>query len=231
MSLPDPARTAPVPFQPHPGAGTGTFLWLARHAEVHPDWQGKAYGNLDVPLSREGEARTLELAAALAELRPRVVISSPLRRALDLGTRVSERSGAPLKIDPRLAEIQRGSWQGRKVEDLYREEPAAVEAFYADPWNWSGHGGESDAALCERVWPAIDALLERFNGKLVVTTHYNVIRVIAARALGIPPARSFAFRVDPGRLVLFHDAPGGWRLLAANADSPAELDPLSLHAG
>jgi broad specificity phosphatase PhoE len=231
MLPPEPARTAPAAFEPHPGARSGVHLWLARHAAVHADWRGKAYEGLDVPLSAEGEAWTLELADRLAALRPDRVFASPLKRALDLGRAVAERSGAPLAVDPRLSEVRRGSWQGRAVEELYRADPAAIEAFYADPWTYDAHGGESDAALAARVWPAIEAALAGASGRVVVATHYNVIRVVVAGALGIPPPRSFGLRVDPGRLVLLHDGPDGWRLLAANTDHPASLEPSSLVPG
>lgn len=222
MSRSEPASARPQPsFRPQSAWGTDSYLWLVRHAEVHPDWQGRAYGNLDVPLSSAGEERTQELSRELAALPPRVVFSSPLARARALGESIAARSGAPLEVDERLAEIRRGSWEGRRVEELYRDEANAVACFYADPWSWCGHGGESDAALAARVWPAVGSALERHaGGTLVFTTHYNVIRVIASLALGMPPARSFAFRVDPGRLVLFHDAPGGWRLLTSNARAP-----------
>lgn len=208
--------------EPHPGRGSGVELWLARHAEVHEDWRGKVYGNLDVPLSADGLARTRELAGALAGLPPAAVCSSPLERAWLLGRALAEASGAPLAVEAALAEIDRGRWQGRSVEALQRDEPERVRALYADPWRWREHGGESDACLAARAWPAVEALLERHaDGAVVVTTHYNVIRVIVSAALGIAPARSFGLRIDPGRAALLADAPDGWRLCRSNVYAPA----------
>ncbi|HVS19563.1 MAG TPA: histidine phosphatase family protein, partial [Planctomycetota bacterium] len=54
----------------HPGLATGTTIWLFRHGEVHEDWQGKAYGGADVPLSAAGERDTRAVAEAFAALRP-----------------------------------------------------------------------------------------------------------------------------------------------------------------
>ena len=220
LSEPAPRSDAAHPDpRPHPGRGSGVEVWLVRHAEVHEDWQGKAYGDLDVPLSASGRKRSGELARALARLRPAAVLSSPLERALELGRAVVERSGAPLVIEDDLKEIHRGRWQGLTVAELHRDEADAVRAFYADPWRWCGHGGESDARLAARVWPVVEKQLARRAGaRVVLTTHYNVIRVIAAGALGIAPARSFAFRVDPGRAALLVDAPGGWRLRHSNVE-------------
>jgi broad specificity phosphatase PhoE len=193
---------------------------------VHEDWQGVAYGDLDVPLSSAGEARTEELAADLAELGPDLVLSSPLERARRLGEALAARSGAPLRITPDLREIHRGSWQGRSVGDLHARSQEDVRAFYADPWTWRGHGGESDELLAARVRRPLAEALDGAGGtagapgRIVVTTHYNVIRVLAACALGIPSARSFAFRVDPARVSLLVDEVDGWHLLGSNVHRP-----------
>ena len=48
-----------------------------------------------------------------------------------------------------------------------------------------------------------------------MTTPYNVIRVFTLSALGIPAEKSFALRVDPGRLVVLRDDPSGWQLLSS----------------
>jgi broad specificity phosphatase PhoE len=64
----------------------------------------------------------------------------------------------------------------------------------------------------------------------VLATHYNVIRVLAAHLLGIEPARSFAFRVDPGRAALFEDrpaldsSPAGWVLRCSNTARPTRRE-------
>jgi broad specificity phosphatase PhoE len=214
-----PLTGTPAVAPPFPGAGSRTRLWLVRHAEVHEDWQGRAYGNLDVPLSVAGEAQSAALARSLAELAPALVTSSPLARARVLGEAVAQACGAPLAIDARLAEICRGRWQGLSVSELHERWPEEVRAFYADPWRYDAHGGENDSALLERAAPAITALLDVPGRTVVVATHYNVIRVLVARALEVAPQRSFGLRVDPAHAVLLVDGPRGWELLHANVPS------------
>ena len=207
--------------QRHPGFASGTRLWLLRHAEVDAAWQGRAYGDLDVPLSDEGRRVTADLATAFAPLRSRRILTSPLSRARELGEALAEATGAPLETLEGLREIHRGSWQGRPVEELEREEGEAVRAFYADPWTYTGHGGECDRDILTRAWPAVErAVVGPPGGEVVLTTHYNVIRVLAARLLGLDPARSFALRIDPGRGMLLVDGPLGWELQATNTAEP-----------
>ncbi len=214
----DPALPGAPP--PLDGPGSGTRLWLVRHAEVEESWQGRAYGNLDVPLSAEGRRQSDALARALAALGPARVASSPLVRARLLGEAVARASGAPLALDARLAEICRGRWQGERVSDLHERWPDEVRAFYADPWRYDGHGGENDAAVHARAAAAIAPLLAEPARTVVVATHYNVIRVLVARALGVAPPRSFGLRVDPAHAVLLLDGARGWELLHANVPAP-----------
>lgn len=220
-SIPDEPSSQSTPPGARASLGTGTELWLARHAEVHEDWQGRAYGDLDVPLSASGEERSRELVPLLAALKPALILSSPLSRARVLGEAVAERADAPVEVHDGLREVNRGSWQGRSVADLHAADPTQIDAFYADPWNWRGHGGESDSMLAARVWPVVEDALKRVRGRpIVITSHYNVIRVIASGALGIPPSHTFGFRVDTGRVSLFVDAPGVWRLVCSNVSHP-----------
>lgn len=213
--------TAPAPPAHVRGPGTGARLWLVRHAEVHEDWQGVAYGDLDVPLSEVGRRQTASLIERLAALAPRAVLSSPLERALALGRGLAEASGAPLTVADGLREIDRGAWQGARVEELHAARAEEVAAFYADPWSWRGHGGECDADVAARAWPVVEAALAApGSGDLVVVSHYNVIRVTAGRMLGIPPERTFALRVDPGSAVALVDGPRGFVLHHSNVDRP-----------
>ena len=213
--------------------GTAARVWLVRHADVHDDWQKKAYGNLDVPLSDEGIRQTRALARAFAKIPLVRVASSPLSRALLLGRELARTTGAPLAVDDRLREVWRGTWQGLPVDEFRARWEAEREAFAADPWNWKGHGGESDADIWGRAWPALreTALAARAaappDGPLTVAiaTHFNVIRVLVTRLSGLRPSQSFTFRNDTARASLLVDGPQGWVLACANVDAPpAESD-------
>ncbi len=224
----------------HPGFGTGVRLWLFRHAEVHEDWHGKAYGGLDVPLSKVGESNTDRIASEFGPLGFDALASSPLRRARRLGEGLARHSGAELVLEPGLREIDRGSWQGREVADLKRERRHEIEAFFQDPWSWREHGGEADQDVLRRAWPALERTVRRAAEaragsaapssadadapRAGIVSHYNVTRVLVARLLGIAPRLSFRFRVDTGGVTQLADLPGGWQLLRSNVRSPASRD-------
>ena len=113
-----------------------------------------------------------------------------------------------------------GEWQGLPSSEFRRRWDLERELFLADPWNWKGHRGESDADVFARAWPALlEALARARGGTLALASHYNVIRVVVTRAMGWRPHESFAFQNDPAHAALLVDAPGGWQLAGRNLDS------------
>ena len=55
---------------------------------------------------------------------------------------------------------------------------------------------------------------------IALTTHYNVIRTLVTRAVGLRTRESFTFRNDTARASLLVDEPGGWVLTRANVAGP-----------
>ena len=215
--IPDEAGPRPAP---EPGPGSGTRIWLVRHAEVHADWHARAYGNTDVPLSEKGEQQTRAMGASFTGVRLDLVVASQLARARAMGEGIARASGAPLSIDERLREIWRGEWQGLPSNEFRRRWDLEKELFLADPWNWKGHKGESDADVFARAWPVLlESIARARGGTLALASHYNVIRVLVTRAMGWRPHESFAFQNDPAHAARIVDAPGGWRLEAQNLES------------
>jgi broad specificity phosphatase PhoE len=208
------------PRLPHPGFGSGAQVWIFRHGEVAEDFQGLAYGGMDVPLSESGHGESVALAARFRGFPFRAVVASTLVRARTLGELLSKESGAPLETSPGLVEIFRGRFQGRPMKELLAQHERELAAIYDDPWNCRVHGGETDADVLARAWPVLESALARHGGPLAIACHYNVVRNLVAHALGLEPNASFRVRVDLTAGVLLEDTPGGWRLLRANVRSP-----------
>lgn len=217
--LPDDPN-APRP-EPAKSLGTGARVWLVRHADVHEDWQQRAYGALDVPLSAEGEQQTAAMAQRFASIPIALVASSNLSRALAMGRSIAESTRAALSIDARLREVSRGAWQGLPTAEFRARWLADQANFLADPWRWKGHGGESDADLFARGFPVVlESVRSARGGDVVIASHFNLIRSLVTGALGWPGRESFAFRTETARAALLVDAPEGWVLAARSVEDP-----------
>ena len=207
----------------HPGWRSGARVWLFRHGEVHEDFQGLAYGGMDVPLSAEGREQSERLAERFAGAPFERIVASTLQRARYLGERLAHSTGAPLAFDAGLVEIDRGRWQGMPQKELLARHEAQVEAFYNDPWNWREHGGETDSDVLARSWPVLEREVLAGRREFAIACHYNVVRNLIAHALGVAPTVSFRIRIDLTAGALLEDSERGWRLVRCNVRSPRAL--------
>jgi broad specificity phosphatase PhoE len=166
-------------------------LFLLRHGQT--DWNvepARCQGWQDVGLNETGREQARARGRALRGRGVELIVSSHLRRALETAELVREEllaagdevdSGGvadlPLVVDPRLAETQRGRWEGRLFVDIIREEPAEWRAYREHPETFRFPGGESLAEQQTRVLAALrDAALDGRTPLLV--THGGAIRLV-----------------------------------------------------
>ncbi|MEO7887842.1 MAG: histidine phosphatase family protein [Polaromonas sp.] len=155
-------------------------LWLVRHATplVEP---GICYGRQNVAAD---VAATAECAKSLASLIPAAtrVVSSPLQRCEQLAHVLQGlRPDLTYKTDPRLQEMDFGSWEGRAWQDIA---PAELQAWTDGFANHAvGGNGESTMQVMARVASAFDEL-QGPNDTLWIT-HAGVIRATELIARGV----------------------------------------------
>ena len=129
-------------------------LWLARHARPLVA-NGICYGALDMEADT---ALTLAAAQALANELPQAITVqvSPLRRCQQLADALFVlRPDLSLHIDPRLREMDFGTWEGVAWADIPR---AVVDAWTADFATHRFGGKESAGEVLARVASVWDEL-------------------------------------------------------------------------
>ncbi len=129
-------------------------------------------------------------------------MTSPQARARETAEIVGAALGLEVAADPRLRESFRGAWEGRLLDDIEREEPAAWAAWRAGGAAFRFPGGESLGEHQARVLAALGDVAAGPTPALVVT-HGGSIRVaLAARrpaglaeffTLAVPNATLFRF--------------------------------------
>ena len=155
-------------------------LWLIRHAQplVAPDI---CYGATDVPADATATKQAVQ-ALALS-LPPGInVISSPLQRCERLSECLRElRSDLTYTFDPRLKEMDFGSWEGQRWADIAPHEFAQWTANFG---NWRFGGVESVQDVMMRVASLWDET-RTAGDDAVWLTHAGVIRAALLLAQGV----------------------------------------------
>jgi probable phosphoglycerate mutase len=156
-----------------------TRVYLARHGETDANAEGRVQGSLDPPLNERGRAQADSLADSLASVRLLALYTSQLRRARETAEIVGERLGLQVRVDSRLAESRRGSWEGRLLREIEREEPEMWAAWRAGGGDFRFPGGESLSEHSVRVEAAL-AAIARGPLPAVAVCHGGTIRCALA---------------------------------------------------
>lgn len=163
-------------------------LWLVRHGETEWAASGRHTSRTDVDLTAGGRAQAKALASELASIGFGLVLSSPRRRALDTARLAgfAER----VTVDPDLSEWDYGRYEGLTTEEIRRRVPGWTI------WHGEAPGGETGDQVSARA----DRVIARVAGagveRAIVFSHGHMLRVLAARWLGLPAADGGWFALD-----------------------------------
>ena len=204
--------------------GRSRRIVLLRHGRTEWNATGRFQGQLDSPLDVIGRAQALGAAVAVAPMEPDAIVSSDLSRAADTAAAVAAEAGVDVVLDPRLREINLGSWEG-----LTRAE--ARERFPEEYANWQAGSdarrgdGETYAEVGVRAAECVVEWLDRLGAgsTVVAVTHGGTARATIGTLLGFDP--DLYWRLAPlgnCRWSMLTDIGRGWRLEEHNAGSPPE---------
>jgi probable phosphoglycerate mutase len=138
------------------------IVYYVRHGETNWNVTGRLQGRRDVPLNARGRAQAMHCGEILRELFTRDgssvsamdFVSSPLGRARTTMELVRAPLGLPAdgyRIEPQLAEIAFGDWEGFTIAQLHTRDPQRIAAREHDKWHFVPPGGESYQAVSARV--------------------------------------------------------------------------------
>lgn len=196
---------------------TATRWWLLRHAPV-PCPHGRITGRLDVACDTSEDEVFRSLARTLP-VNPVLVESGLIRCRQTAGA--LEAAGLllpPPMVEPDLAEQDFGRWQGRSWMELEAAKDPDLAGFWADPAGATPPGGESFAAMVERVRAAMEQISAAQAGRdILAVAHAGTVRAALAVALDLEPEQALRFAVKPLSLTRLDSTAAGWRVEMVNA--------------
>lgn len=191
----------------------GMEVVLLRHGETEWSRAGRHTGRTDVPLTARGEQEARALAPIVGARSFALVLVSPAQRA----RRTAELAGVTsYEVRPDLWEWDYGGYEGATAADIRRSRPGWY--LWRDgviPGD-RAHPGETVEQVGERADKIITSI-RQVEGDALIVAHGHLLRVLAARWLGLPPAHGRYLRLNTGTYSVLGDEHGEPVVLHWNA--------------
>ena len=173
-------------------------IYIARHGQTTWNAQNKVCGITDVELTEKGIEQANALAQVVATRDIELILTSPLKRAVETGRIVAEHCRIPMKIEERLIEQNYGIYEGvdRKNVDFLKNKRNFA---YRYP------GGESMMQVACRIYGLLDDIKEEDEGKnVLIISHGGVCRIINTYFRDMTNEEFFHYTLENGQLEEFH---------------------------
>jgi len=192
------------------------LFYFIRHGETDWNAERRLQGGRDIPLNDRGRRQAAQCGDTLRDLivangkapADFAFASSPLLRAretMEIARGVLGLPAGGYGVDPRLAELSFGRWEGMTYREVGAMDRPALVVRERDKWGFRPPGGESYADLLVRVqaWHA------GVNGDIIIAAHGGVARVMMVMFGVRTPAEAPHGDVEQG--VVFEFAPGAMK--------------------
>jgi len=176
---------------------------LVRHGATEWSRNGQHTGRTDIPLLEEGREQAKRAGQILREhgfSSFGLVLASPLRRAAE----TCALAGFEAEIDPDLMEWDYGQYEGMTGKEIRQQRPGWTL------WDEGVPGGERISDVGRRADRVIERA-RRSDGETLCVAHGHLLRILAARWVGLPPVA--------GRLLILRA--GGMCVLGWELEFPA----------
>jgi probable phosphoglycerate mutase len=166
-------------------------LYIVRHGETEWSLSGQHTGRTDLALTAHGEDEARALEPWLRRIKFARVLTSPLKRA----RRTCELAGlgAAAEVEPDLAEWSYGDYEGQLSLDIRKVRPG-----------WSVfRDGCPNGETPDQVGARAEQLIARLcavDGNVVLFSHGQFSRVVAAQWIGLPVIESQHFALSTASL-------------------------------
>jgi probable phosphoglycerate mutase len=162
---------------------------LVRHGETEWTRSGQHTGRTDIPLTDEGRRQARLVGDSLRGREFALILTSPLQRAAE----TARLTGVDAAVREELREWDYGAYEGRTTIDIRKERPE---------WTlW--RDGVPEGETADEVGLRVDRVIDEargVDGDVAIFAHGHVLRVLAARWLGLAPEEGRLFALDPATI-------------------------------
>lgn len=196
-----------------------TEILLIRHGETAWNTGEVFRGRADIGLSETGILQAKLLADYLKDTPVKAVYASPLERAVKTAEDIARTHRLKVRIDEGLIDIDYGEWQGMSRKEVNRIYKKLYIKWANTPESVLMPGGESLDTVRERVTGAVERIIDRHSGSIVIVTHRVVLKVLICALLGLDSSHFWNIRQDTCGITRFTREDGRYTLVSHNDTS------------
>ena len=167
-------------------------VYFVRHGQTVWNVEDKICGATDIELTELGHQQAVETGKKIVAegIRADEILYSPLVRAAETARHISEITGIPARMEPRLKEQNFGKWESTSRHGV--EFKKAKEEFCC-----RNGSGESMLQLAQRVYNLLDEIREEADEKTyILVAHNGIARVVQSYFFDMTNAEYAAFGVE-----------------------------------
>ena len=174
------------------------LIYLVRHGQTVFNTQGRIQGQQDSPLTETGIATTQKTALALKDKGITTIVSSCLGRAQQTSQILAKNLGAKIVLDERLNEIRLTPWEGRRKQDLIKENNQEYISYITKPHQYTSTQCEEFGHLMQRTYACLCDVVERYKGEtLLLVSHEIALRTLLLAIKKQPVTADFWKTIGP----------------------------------
>lgn len=149
-------------------------LYFTRHGQTIWNVENKICGATDITLTEHGHEQAKELGRKIKSegLKIDEILYSPLQRAAETARHISEETGIPMTMEPRLKEQNFGKYEStpRDGAEFQKAKTNFINTF---------EGGESMAQMFQRIYNLLDELKKGSQEKTyLLVAHNGIARIV-----------------------------------------------------
>lgn len=165
-------------------------IYFVRHGQTIWNVENKICGATDVALTDLGHQQAIDTGKAMIEqgIQADEILYSPLVRAAETAHHISQMTGIPARVEPRLTEQNFGKWESTPRDGL---DFKAAKGEFACRYE----GGESMLHLAQRIYNLLDELKADKDKTYILVAHNGISRMVHSYFYEMTNAEFAAFGV------------------------------------
>ena len=165
-------------------------LYFVRHGQTIWNVENKICGATDIALTDLGHQQAIETGKKILKegIQADEILHSPLVRAAETARHISEVTGIPARMEPRLIEQNFGKWEStpRDGADFRKAKEQFLSRF---------EGGESMLQVAQRIYNLLDDLKAEKDKTYILVAHNGIARVVQSYFYEMTNEENAAFGV------------------------------------